>query len=77
MNIMEHLIGFRDPNLVPIKAFYEHTTKVNYFALMVADRSNLVREHFFKTLALMLTKLPDKKDHEPRVFPYLITGLFD
>ena len=48
---MEHLIGFRDPNIVPIKAFYEHTTKVNYFALLVADRSNSVREAFFKTLA--------------------------
>lgn len=25
----------------------------------------------------MLIKLPDKKDHEPRMFPYLISGLYD
>lgn len=50
-NIMEHLIGFRDPNIVPIKDFYESTTKLNYFAMMVADRSNVVREHFYKTMA--------------------------
>ena len=76
-NIMEFLIGFRDPNIVAIKDFYEHSTKVNYFAMMVSDRSNLVRESFYKTLSMMLTKLPDKKDHEPRIFPYLISGLFD
>lgn len=38
-NLMEHLIGFRDPNVVPIKDFYEASTKLNYFALMVADRA--------------------------------------
>lgn len=76
-NIMEHLIGFRDPNIVPIKDFYEHTTKLNYFAMLVADRSTLVRTHFYKTVAEMLLKLPDKKDHEGRLFPYLISGLYD
>ena len=76
-NIMEHLIGFRDPNLVPIRDFYESTTKLNYFAIMVADRSIAVREHFYKTIANMMMKLPDKKDHEGRLFPYLISGLYD
>lgn len=76
-NIMEYLIGFRDPNIVPIKDFYEATTKVNYFAMFVADRSTVVRDHFYKTIANMLMKLPDKKDHEPRLFPYLISGLYD
>jgi hypothetical protein len=76
-NIMEHLIGFRDPNLVPIKDFYEYTTKVNYFAMLIVDRSTIVREYFYKTIAELLMKLPDKKDHEGRLFPYLITGLYD
>lgn len=76
-NIMEHLIGFRDPNTIAIKDFYEHTTKINYFALMIVDRSTIVRDCFYKTIAEMLMKLPDKKDHEGRLFPYLITGLND
>jgi len=76
-NIMEHLIGFRDPNLVPIRDFYEVTTKLNYFAMFVADRSTVVRERFYKTVADLSMKLPDKKDHEGRLFPYLISGLYD
>jgi hypothetical protein len=74
---MEHIIGFRDPNLVAIKDFYEFTTKLNYFAMFVADRSTVVREFFYKTMASLMIKLPDKKDHEGRVFPYLISGLYD
>mmetsp|Transcript_36866 Transcript_36866/g.35590 ORF Transcript_36866/g.35590 Transcript_36866/m.35590 type:complete len:107 (+) Transcript_36866:324-644(+) len=74
---MEHLIGFRDPNIVAIKDFYEHTTKLNYFAKLLVDRSTIVRDCFYKTIADLLMKLPDKKDHEGRLFPYLITGLFD
>ncbi len=76
-DIMEFLIGFRDPNLVAIKDFYEATTKVNYFAMLVQDRSIVVREHFYKTIASMLITLPDKFDHEGRIFPYLISGLND
>lgn len=76
-NIMEHMIGFRDPNVLNIKDFYEYTTKLNYFAMFVADRSTVVREHFYKTMANLMIKLPDKKDHEGRVFPYIISGLYD
>lgn len=76
-NIMEHIIGFRDPNIVPVKDFYEATTKLNYFAMFVADRSTVVREHFYKTIAGLAMKLQDKKDHEGRLFPYLISGLYD
>lgn len=76
-NIMEHLIGFRDPNIVPIKDFYEASTKVNYFAMLVVDRSIAVRSAFYKTISDMLLHLPDKKDHEGRLFPYLLSGLHD
>ena len=76
-NIMEYMIGFRDPNVLNIKDFYEYTTKLNYFAMFVADRSTVVREHFYKTMANLMIKLPDKKDHEGRVFPYIISGLYD
>jgi hypothetical protein len=36
-----------------------------------------VREVFYKTMGDMLLRLPDKIDHEGRIFPYLISGLFD
>ena len=45
--ILTHMVGFRDPNIVPIKDFYEMSTKLNYFATFVADRSVAVRECFY------------------------------
>lgn len=33
--IFEMLIGFRDPNVVPIKEFFEPTNKINYLAMFV------------------------------------------
>lgn len=77
VNIFEHMIGFRDPNVVPIKDFYETSTKINYLALFVADRSTAVRDCFYKTIGDLLSRLPDKVDHEGRLFPYLISGLYD
>jgi len=76
-DLMEMLVGFRDPNIVPIKDFYEPSTKLNYFAMLVQDRSTLVRECFYKTIADLLIKLPDRKDHEGRLFPYIISGIYD
>lgn len=71
------MVGFRDPNLVAIKDFYEHTTRINYLAIFVHDRSVLVRECFYKTMGKIMTELPDKYDHEARIFPYIISGLYD
>ena len=71
------MIGFRDPNVVPIKDFYEPTTKTNYFAQFVADRSPNVRELFYRTVGDIMTRLPDKYDHEGRIFPYILSGLYD
>jgi hypothetical protein len=47
VNVFEHMIGFRDPNVVPIKDFYEPSTKVNYFAMFIVDRSIAVRKYFY------------------------------
>jgi hypothetical protein len=71
------MVGFRDPNNVAIKDFYEHSTRFNYMASFVIDRSIQVRECFYKTMAKLLSDLPDRFDHEGRIFPYLMTGLFD
>ena len=38
---MEILIGFRDPNTVAIKEFYEFCTKLNYFAILINDKNDL------------------------------------
>ena len=77
VEILQHMVGFRDPNVVAIKEFYEPSAKVNYFAIFVQDRSTLVREKFYKTIGDMLLRLPDKVDHEGRLFPYMISGLYD
>jgi hypothetical protein len=77
VDIFEALIGFRDPHVVPIKDFYEPSIKINYFARFVTDRSTLVRETFYKTLANWLLKLPDKVDHEGRIIPYMLSALND
>jgi len=75
--ILRHMVGFRDPNIVPIKDFYVPSTKVNYFACFVADRSVVVRECFYRTIGDMLMRLPDRADHEAQLFPYIISGLYD
>ena len=75
--VFEAMIGFRDPNIVPIREFYDPTTKVNYFAMFIADRSIACRKCFYKTMAQLLLDLPDRCDHEGRIFPYIISGLYD
>jgi len=47
---VEILIGFRDPNLVAIKDFYEYSTKINYFALLINDPKTSVRDMFIRCL---------------------------
>lgn len=77
VHVLEKMVGFRDPNVVPIREFYDPTTKVNYFAMFVVDRSTATRRVFFQTMAKLLMDLPDRIDHEGRIFPYIIAGLYD
>ena len=35
--VFEILTGFRDPNSVPIKAFYEPIHNINYLATLIID----------------------------------------
>jgi len=74
---MENLSGVRDPNSVPIKDFYEPSYKHNYLATLCGDRSTAVRETYYRTLGDCLTLLQDRIDLEPRIMPYLLSGLFD
>ena len=75
--ILSHMVGFRDPNIVPIKDFYEPSHKMNYFACFVGDRSTVVRECFYRTIGDLLMRLPDREDHQGQLFPYMISGLYD
>ncbi len=77
VEVMEGLIGFRDPNLVPIKDFYEPSTKLNYLAFLVSDSSSAVLEKFFHIITDWLIKLEDRYDHEARLMPYVLSGLFN
>lgn len=76
IEIIEQMIGFRDPNLVPIKDFYEPSSKINYFALLSGDSSALVLKKFYETITNWLLYVDDRFDHECRLLPYVITGLF-
>jgi len=71
---MEILVGFRDPNSVAVNEFFEYTTKINYFAILIKDPKTNVREFFIRCLGDWLVSLPDRYDHEPRLAPYMVSG---
>lgn len=35
--VFENLVGFRDPNSVPIRDFYEPSHNINYLATLITD----------------------------------------
>lgn len=75
--IVQVLVAWQDPNQVSVKAFYEPDTKVNYMSTLSFDRHPAVRRFWFETLSYILLRIPDKVDHEPYIFPYLLSGLCD
>ena len=77
VEIMEQLIGFRDPNMVPIKDFYEPSTKFNYLAFLSSDANQGVLLKFYEVTFDWLLNTEDRIDHESRLIPYVLTGLFN
>ncbi len=77
VDVFDLLVGFRDPNSVPIKDFYEPSHNLNYFAILINNPNPSVREAFLQMVADLLISLPDKYDVETRLIPYFLTGLFD
>ena len=47
-NIFEILVGFRDPNSIPIKDFFEPTHNINYLATLIIDPNVFVRDYFIR-----------------------------
>ena len=77
VEIMEQLIGFRDPNIVPIKDFYEPSTKFNYLAFLSSDSNQGVLLKYYEVIFDWLLNTEDRVDHESRLIPYVLTGLFN
>ncbi|KAG6547582.1 hypothetical protein Mapa_011031 [Marchantia paleacea] len=71
------LTAFRDPNTVPIRAFYHPDPKTQYLALLAGDRSIQVREQLLRTVGSWLRELDERKEHECRLVPYLLSGFTD
>eukprot|EP00930_Biecheleria_cincta_P035012 TRINITY_DN24122_c0_g1_i1.p1 TRINITY_DN24122_c0_g1~~TRINITY_DN24122_c0_g1_i1.p1 ORF type:complete len:1374 (-),score=210.11 TRINITY_DN24122_c0_g1_i1:86-4207(-) len=75
--IFQVLMAWQDPNKVPVKAFYEGVTNVNYMSTLSFDRHPAVRRFWFETLAYWMLRCVDKVDLEPYIVPYLLTALCD
>ncbi|EGR31275.1 protein kinase domain protein [Ichthyophthirius multifiliis] len=76
-NVFEILVGFRDPNTVAIKDFYESAHNINYLATFITDPKVQVRDMFLRCVGDWVSRLADRYDHMPRLIPYLTSGLFD
>lgn len=76
-DVFDILVGFKDPNYVAIKEFYESCHNINYLALLINSPNPSVREAFIQMIGDLLTTLPDRYDIETRLVPYFLTGLFD
>lgn len=74
---LQALVGFREENVIPIRAFYKGETTRNRFAPLALDPVPAVRSRFFAAVAAWLLDLPDRMDHESRLAPYLLTALND
>eukprot|EP00397_Hematodinium_sp_SG-2012_P007666 GEMP01007715.1.p1 GENE.GEMP01007715.1~~GEMP01007715.1.p1 ORF type:complete len:1163 (+),score=247.38 GEMP01007715.1:34-3489(+) len=75
--VVQMMVAWSDPNIVPVKAFYEGVTQVNYMAFLTFDRHPAVRRFWFETITYWMLKLPDHCDHETHLFQYLLSGLYD
>lgn len=70
--------AWRDPNMIPVKAFYGDDMKVNYFGKLSTDRNPRVRYAFLQMMREWLLKLPEaKNDHEYRLLPYVLSAVSD
>ncbi|KAI5072204.1 hypothetical protein GOP47_0012310 [Adiantum capillus-veneris] len=71
------LTAYRDPNIIPISEFYHPSVKTQYLALLASDRSIKVREALLRTVTRWLLELPERREHEIRLLPYVLNGFID
>ena len=71
------LCSFRDPNVVPVRAFFGDDLKINYMGKLITDSCVKVRQALVRVVGSWLLELPERKDHESRLLPYVLSGLID
>ncbi|GIL99070.1 hypothetical protein Vretimale_4331 [Volvox reticuliferus] len=71
------MVAWRDPNVIPIKAFYGDDLKVNFCGKLAADPHPAVRREFLAVLADWMTQLRERMDHESRLLPFVLSALND
>ncbi|GIL43408.1 hypothetical protein Vafri_1181 [Volvox africanus] len=71
------MVAWRDPNVIPIKAFYGDDLKVNFCGKLAADPHPAVRREFLGVLADWMTQLRERMDHESRLLPFVLSALND
>ncbi|KAF5842633.1 armadillo-type protein [Dunaliella salina] len=71
------MIAWRDPNMIPIKAFYGDDLKVNFAGKLATDSHPMVRLEFLRTISDWMLNLRERVDHEPRLLPYALSALND
>ena len=71
------LCSFRDPNVVPVRAFFGDDLKINYMGKLITDSCVRVRQALVRCVGTWLLDLPERRDHESRLLPYLLSGLID
>ncbi|SBS84345.1 conserved Plasmodium protein, unknown function [Plasmodium ovale curtisi] len=76
--IIEMLIGYKDPNIIPIKSFYDSSyVNVNYLCLLYNDKSVKVKYHFYTFLFILLYEFIESGDFLSFILPYLFSACFD
>ena len=71
------LVGYREDNVIPICAFYQGETRLNYFGYLLADENQNVRLYFYAMIGDWMTTLLDRWDHASRLLPFLMASLSD
>lgn len=71
------LIGYHEENVLSIASFYKPQVNINYLAELVCDATYQVREAVVIMLDALISELPDRYDHIPRLIPYLLDFLTD
>lgn len=71
------LVGFREENVIPTASFYAPEVRFNYVADLTRDTSVAVRRAMAECLSDWFTTLLDRRDHQPRLLPYMLNYAID
>ncbi|GAW81346.1 hypothetical protein, conserved [Plasmodium gonderi] len=76
--IIEMLVGYKDPNVIPIKCFYDHTyVNINYLCNLYNDKSVKVKFNFYSFLFILLYEFNESNDFITFLMPYLFSACCD